>query len=513
MAAHLIADPDERISRDELELRARKGAAALAALGAKPDDAVAIIMRNDLANMEAMRATALAGVIGVPLNWHGAAQEVEGILSDSKSDIVIIHRDLIASIASALEGKTLIGVTPSPALKSAYQISEQDAAAAPDAPEWADLVAAAEPVTDRPRMRAMMRYTSGSTGKPKGIKRLPKQGAEPQDYYDTMRHVAPNMFLFRPDARFMTAAPMYHSAPSVLAAMAVAMEDMSALILPRFEPISFLETIEREKITHVYLVPTMMTRLLKLPEDVKAKYDLSSVEFCISTGSPFAHDVKKAMIDWWGPVFWETYGASEIGFMTMVSSEEALERPGTAGRIQLDGSIRIYSPEGELLPTGEVGVIYVRMDVFDDFDYSNDPEGRQHSEIDGHVSVGDMGRLDEDGFLFITDRKKDMIISGGANIFPTEIEAVLIDAPFIQDVAVFGAPDPEFGEKIVAAVQPMPEWAANESEVRDWLDGRLARFKHPRIIDFHDTLPREDSGKIFKQRLRAPYWDGAGRSI
>ncbi len=513
MSSPTIADPDDRISRDDLETHAAKGAACLAALGAKPDDAVAVIMRNDVTSITVMRALALAAVVGVPLNWHGAAQEVSDILEDSQSDIVIIHRDLIPPIASALEGKTVIGVTPPSALREAYKISDQDAAAMPDAPEWADLVDAADPVTDRPRMRAVMRYTSGSTGKPKGIRRLPKKGAEPQDFYATMRHIAPNMFFYRPGARYMTAAPLYHSAPSTLTNMAVAMEDMSVFILPRFEPISFLETIEHEKITHIYLVPTMMARLLKLPDDVKAKYDLSSVEFCVSTGSPWPHDVKVAMIDWWGPVFWETYGASEIGFMTMVSSQEALDRPGTAGRIQLGGSIRIYSPEGEILPAGEIGDIHVRMDVFGEFDYSNDPEGRQHSEIDGHISVGDMGWLDEDGFLFITDRKKDMIISGGANIFPTEIEAVLIDAPFIQDVAVFGAPDPEFGEKIVAAIQAMPGWQANDAEVRGWLEGRLARFKHPRIIDFHEALPREDSGKIFKPRLRAPYWEGAGRSI
>ena len=512
MTDHIIADPDARTTRRMLEARAAKGAGALAALGAQPDDRVAIIMRNDLASLEIMRASALAGVVGVPLNWHGAAQEVSDILADSHSDIVIIHRDLIPPIASALAGKTVIGVTPTPALIDAYRISA-DAASAGDAPEWADLVEAAEPVEGRTRMRAMMRYTSGSTGKPKGIRRLPKKGAAPQDFYETMRTIALNMFHYRPNARFLTAAPLYHSAPSTLANMALAVEDMSCFVLPRFDPVSFLETIEREKITHIYLVPTMMTRLLKLPDDVKAAYDVSSVEFCVSTGSPWPHDVKAAMIDWWGPVFWETYGASEIGFMTMVSSEEALARPGTAGRIQLGGSIRIYSPEGEALPAGEVGDIHVRMDVFGEFDYSNDPEGRQHSEIDGHVSVGDMGWLDEEGFLFITDRKKDMIISGGANIFPTEIEAVLIDAPFVQDVAVFGAPDPEFGEKIVAAIQPMPEWAADEAEVRSWLEGRLARFKHPRIIDFHEALPREDSGKIFKPRLRAPYWEGAGRSI
>ena len=199
--------------------------------------------------------------------------------------------------------------------------------------------------------------------------------------------------------------------------------------------------------------------------------------------------------------------------MTLVSSEEALARPGTAGRMQLGGSVRIYGEDDREAPVGETGVIHVRMDAFGSFDYSNDPEGRRAAEIDGHVSVGDMGRVDEDGYLFITDRKKDMIISGGANIFPAEIEAVLIEAPFVRDVAVFGAPDAELGERIVAAIEPAEDWPPDEAEVRAWLDGRLARMKHPRVIDFHDALPREDTGKIFKPRLRAPYWEGSGRRI
>ena len=173
--------------------------------------------------------------------------------------------------------------------------------------------------------------------------------------------------------------------------------------------------------------------------------------------------------------------------------------------------LRHRDEDGNEVPTGETGIIHVKMDAFGKFDYSNDPDARRAAEIDEHISVGDMGRLDEDGFLFITDRKKDMIISGGANIFPAEIEAVLIDAPFIRDVAVFGAPDEEFGERIVAAVELSAP--AGEAEVRAWLDGRLARFKHPRVIDFHDALPRHDSGKIFKQKLRAPYWEGSGRTI
>ncbi|MEM7545666.1 MAG: AMP-binding protein [Pseudomonadota bacterium] len=508
-----IADPDTAMTRDELEARGAKGAAALAALGVGPDDKVAVIMRNDLAHLEVMRGVSLAEAILVPLNWHAAAQEVADILADSGAEVVILHRDLIAPVESALAGKTVIAVTPDAALTAAYSSADQ-APASGTYPEWSDLLDAAAPVVGRPPMRAMMRYTSGSTGKPKGIRRIPAAtDSGPADYYAIMRRIAPEMFRFRPGGRFLTAAPLYHSAPGTLTAMALAMEDMAVHVLPRFDPVSFLEAIEREKITHIYLVPTMMSRLLKLPEDVKARYDTSSVEFCVSTGSPWPHEVKRAMIDWWGPVFWETYGASEIGFMTMVTSEEALARPGTAGRIQLGGSIRVYDADGQQLPPGEVGDIYVKMDAFGKFDYSNDPEGRKRAEIDEHVSVGDMGWLDEDGFLFITDRKKDMIISGGANIFPAEIEAVLIEAPFVTDVAVFGAPDEEFGEKIVAAIQPAAGWTPDADEVMRWLGGRLARFKQPRIIDFHNALPREDSGKIFKPRLRAPYWEGAGRSI
>ncbi|WP_340109220.1 AMP-binding protein [Pikeienuella sp. HZG-20] len=510
----VIRDGDEAISRAELEARGARGAGALIALGVRPDDVVATIMRNDIAHLEAMRASALAGAALCQLNWHGAAKEVGEILDDCAARVVIVHRDLIPALGAALTGngaRRVIGVAPGPALRAAYGIAADECAARPDPPEWAALRDAAAPAAPGERMRPMLRYTSGSTGKPKGIRRGYR--GKPTDYHQVLRRIAPEMMRMRSAGRFLTAAPLYHSAPSGLAAMAMAMGDMSLTVLPRFEPEGFLHAIEETRATHIYLVPTMMSRLLKLPEATRARFDASSVEFCVSTGSPFPHDLKLAMIAWWGPVFWETYGASEIGFMTMASSEEALRKPGTAGRIQLGGSILIIDEDGNEAPAGAVGDIHVKMDAFGQFDYSNDPEGRAKAEVRGHVSVGDLGWLDEEGYLFISDRKKDMIISGGANIFPAEIEAVLIEAPFIGDAAVFGAPDPEFGEKIVAAIEPAPGWTPDEAEVRAWLDGRLARMKHPRLIAFHDRLPREDSGKIFKQRLRAPYWEGAGRKI
>lgn len=505
-----VGDYDRRISPSALAHRAAKGAAALNAAGIGADTPVAVIMRNDLAQIEVMRAAAHAGAVIVALNWHGAAAEVAAICQDAGARHVIVHRDLIAALAPALAGRQVIGVTPGAALCAAYDISA-DAAQAGDAPEWADLVDVAEPAPNRQMMRPLLRYTSGSTGRPKGVRRT-RTGPR-KDFTNLLQQVADEMMGLHPGARFFTAAPVYHSAPSTLASAALVSPGVSTLLAPRFEPEDFLATIDRERITHIYLVPTMMSRLLKLPPEVKARYNLSSVEFAVSTGSPWPHDLKRAMIDWWGPVFWESYGATEIGFMTMASSADALERPGTAGRMQMGGTLMILDPDGNELPPGAVGEIYARMDVFGGFDYSNDPESRASAEKHGHFSVGDLGWVDEQGYLFITDRKKDMIISGGANIFPAEIEAVLMRAPFIRDVAVFGAPHPEFGEQVVAAIEPAAGWVPDKAQVMAFLEGQLARMKQPRIIDFHDRLPREDTGKVFKPRLRAPYWDSAGRQI
>ncbi len=511
MSEAMIADFDQQVPHEMFETRSAKGASALIAIGAGADVPVAVIMRNDLSQLEVMRAAALAGTVIVALNWHGATDEVMAICNDSGARIVIVHRDLIKSLKPALKGRTVIGVTPGPALCDAYGIDADSAAAAPDLPEWSALVDAQPPLESREMMRPLMRYTSGSTGAPKGVRRV-GQGPR-KDFEIVLSRVGTEMMRLKRGSRFFTAAPIYHSAPSTLTSAALVTKGASTFVAAKFDPEAFLAAIQEQRITHIYLVPTMMSRLLKLPEAVKARYDLSSIEYCVSTGSPWPHDLKVAMIDWWGPVFWESYGATEIGFMTMVSSEEALAKPGTAGRMQMGGTVLILDPDGNKLAAGEVGEIHARMDVFGGFDYSNDPESRLAAEKHGHISVGDLGWLDEDGFLFITDRKKDMIISGGANIFPAEIEAVLMRAPFIRDVAVFGAPDPEFGEQIVAAVEPAEGWTPDVAEVMDFLEGKLARFKQPRIVDFHEALPREDSGKIFKSRLRGPYWEGAGRKI
>ncbi|MEP0942921.1 MAG: AMP-binding protein [Rhizobiaceae bacterium] len=506
-----VADFDQCQTRTMLEQRASQGARALIALGAGADVPVALIMRNDLQQLEIMRAAALAGTVIVALNWHAAADEVLAICEDANARFVIIHRDLIEPLRPALKGLTVVAVTPGPALCEAYGIDNAQATADHKSVEWSGLVETHAALEDREIMRPLMRYTSGSTGTPKGVRRT--SSGPRKDFEAVLRRVGSEMLQLKPGSRFFTAAPIYHSAPSTLTSAALVSEDVSTVIAARFEPEAFMAAIEAHAITHIYLVPTMMSRMLKLPDEIKAKYDLSSVEYCVSTGSPWPHDLKVAMIEWWGPVFWESYGATEIGFMTMASSEDALARPGTAGRPQMGCTLLILDSDGNKLPNGKTGEIHARMEAFGSFHYSNDPQSKSDGEKFGHFSVGDLGWLDDEGYLFITDRKKDMIISGGANIFPAEIEAVLMRASFIRDVAVFGAPDPEFGEQIVAAIEPSDGWIPNKSDVIDFLQGKLARFKHPRLIDFHAALPREDSGKIFKPRLRAPYWETAGRKI
>lgn len=257
----------------------------------------------------------------------------------------------------------------------------------------------------------------------------------------------------------------------------------------------------------------MMVRLLKLPDEVKQKYDVSSLKFTLSTGSACPPDVKIQMIEWFGPVLHEAYGASELGFMTLIDSAGMLEKPKSVGKVLSGGSVKILEDRMHEVPTGEVGTIYLNLPTSTKFSYTNDEGSVADQRYADYTTVGDMGFVDEDGYIFISDRKKEMIISGGANIFPAEIENELIQMPEILDCAVFGAPDDEFGERIVAAIECAPGKKVALEDVQLFLQPRLAKFKIPRVLDVHEELPRQDSGKIFKAKLREPYWKNSGRSI
>jgi long-chain acyl-CoA synthetase len=343
---------------------------------------------------------------------------------------------------------------------------------------------------------------------PKGVRRpapTPAQTAAS----DRLRR---DIFGIVPGIRSVVPGPLYHSAPNAFAMRAGRIGELMAL-LPRFDPVELLQLIERQRIDTMFMVPTMFIRLLKLPENLRRRYDVSSLRFVIHAAAPCPPEVKAAMIDWWGPVIHEFYGSTESSAVTFASSADTLAKPGTVGRAVAGAELRILDDAGKILPVGEVGEIFTRFAELPDFTYHNQPEQRAAIDRDGFITSGDVGYLDADGYLFLCDRKRDMVISGGVNIYPAEIEAVLLRMAGVQDCAVFGIPDAEFGERLMAVVEASENSDLAPAEIEAHLKQHLAGYKVPRIIEMGRNLPREDSGKIFKRRLRDPYWRDAGRKI
>jgi long-chain acyl-CoA synthetase len=305
---------------------------------------------------------------------------------------------------------------------------------------------------------------------------------------------------------------MYHSAPNSYANASQNM-GLYTVLQPRFDAEDFLRLVEQHKLTHAIMVPTMFVRLLALPDDVKNKYDISSLQFITHGAAPCSPEVKRQMIDWFGPVINEYYGGTEMGLVSAVNSADALERPGTVGKALTGATIKIFDDEGKELGPNEVGDIYVGMKGMPDFTYHGHEEKRAEIGRQGLVCIGDVGCLDEDGYLFLRDRKIEMVISGGVNIYPAEVEATLVTMPGVADCAVFGIPDAEFGESLCAHVELEDGVAMDAAEVTAFMRAEVAGYKVPRTIEFADELPREDSGKIWKKKLRAPYWEGMDRQI
>jgi long-chain acyl-CoA synthetase len=303
---------------------------------------------------------------------------------------------------------------------------------------------------------------------------------------------------------------MYHSAPNGFGLRAVALADRLVL-MPRFDPEEVLALIARHRIDTVFLVPTMMVRLLRLPEAVRRRYDLSSLRHVTHAAAPCPPEVKRQFIEWWGPVLHEFYGATDLGAPTACDSEDWLRKPGTVGRLTEGAVVKILDDNGRECPVGMPGEIFASVDYMPDFTYHKRDAERRAMERDGLLSVGDVGYFDADGYLFLCDRKRDMVISGGVNIYPAEIEAVLTGIEGVLDCAVFGIPDAEYGEALCAAIRAVP--GTTEAAIRTALKAKLANFKVPRVIEFHDDLPRDDSGKLLKRKLREPHWQGAGRAI
>jgi len=493
-----------------IQQRALRGVSALTGLGVGEGDVVAIMLRNEPAFLEAMLIARLAGCHSCPINWHYKADEAGYILRDCGAKALIIHTDLLRQIEGGVPpGCHVIVVEPSAETAAAFRLTPEQCASPDGTTEWEAWLAAAPVYGGPPRnVRGSIPYSSGTTGRPKGVMRKTPDPAQ----YARMLEITQTALGIKQGMRTAIVAPLYHSAPASYGMQSLLFADL-VLIHERFDAERLLADIERHKLDRLYLVPTHFVRLLRLPDAVKQRYDVSSVAFVASTGSPCPPDVKKQMIDWWGPVINESYASSEAGFITLLSSAEARTHPASAGRPLLGADVRILNDAGEVLPPFEPGLIYCRQSAYPDFTYINRDADRKAIDREGLVAVGDVGYFDRDGYLYICDRKSDMVISGGVNIYPAEIEAVLITMPGVADCAVFGIPDAEFGEALAAHVQPHNGARLEREAVRLFLKERIADYKVPRVVEFSDALPREESGKIFKRRLRDPYWKDVGRRI
>lgn len=497
------------MERDLLTRRALQAARGLDALGVREGDAVALLLRNDFAFLEAQQAAAALGAYAVPINWHGKPEEVLYIVEDVRPRVIVGHADLLAPVRERFPVDTAVVTVPTPPeAVRAFALTDEAAAVPGGALEWNTWLAAFAPWDGPPmRSRATMIYTSGTTGRAKGVRREAATPEQARAYVELLRSV----YGLQPGVRALIAGPLYHSSPNAFARQALPACEVLAM-QTKFDPEAVLAAIERHRISHMVAVPTMFVRMLKLPEAVRRRYDLGSLRWVTHTGAPCAPETKRALMDWWGPVVYETYGGTEVGTATLSTPQDWLEFPGSVGRLTPGARMALYGEDGRPVAPGEVGEIFVRVPAYADFTYHNHPEKRREVERDGLISCGDVGYVKDD-HLYLCDRRADMVISAGVNIYPAEIEAVLLQCPAVRDCAVFGIPDDEMGESLVAAIECMPGAAPDAEAIRAFLAERLARYKVPRRIDFHAALPREDSGKIFKRRLRDPFWQGAGRRI
>jgi len=514
MSATLLFD-DRETNWSTFEDAVLRAASGFEQLGVSEDAVACIMLRNEPAFLVAAFAALRLGAYPCPVNWHYKADEAGWILSDSGAKVLVVHADLLPQIEAAVPRNVeVVVVAPHRAVTAAYGIARQRASVPAGTRAWDAWLASLPRWAGAPRRpRSSMPYTSGTTGRPKGVRRMPAPPEQAERMAELARETRYKGFGIEPGMRALLPGPLYHSAPNLYATQTMQLEDALLVLEPKFDAERTLALIERYRLTHAYLVPTMYVRMLKLPEKVKRCYDLSSIRLVAATGSPCAPDVKRAMIEWWGPVFHECYASSEAGVITSIDSEEALRKPGSAGRPVGVGALKILDEQGRELPPGQIGLIYARQPAYPDFTYNNNPAARAALERDGLWTLGDMGYVDADGYLFICDRASDMVISGGVNIYPAEIEAALHAMPGVHDCAVFGIPHEEFGEALAAAIQPEPGAALDAASVKAWLAARIAGYKVPRVVEFHPALPREDSGKIFKRRLREPHWEKAGRRI
>jgi long-chain acyl-CoA synthetase len=470
--------------------------------GLRPGDGLAALVPNGIAALEVYLTALQSGWYLTPVNWHFTVPEIAYIVRDSQAKAFFVHERFAAAGAGAAAAA---GVPASrricygavPGFTPVERVREGQPAGVP-----AGRVAG-----------TTMHYTSGTTGRPKGVRRE-LSGLDPDEAAE-LASALPQLFGITPGPPnvHLVTSPHYHTAVSVFGGAAFLMGHR-LVYMDGWDAERALALVQRFRVTNTHMVPTQFTRLLALPEEVRRRYDLSSMRWILHAAAPCPVGVKRAMLDWWGPRVYEYYAATEGGG-TLATPEDWLARPGTVGKPWPVSEVMVTGEDGEPCPPGVPGTVYLRSSLTD-FVYKGDPAKTQAARLRGFFTVGDIGYLDEDGYLFLCDRKADVIISGGVNIYPAEIEGEIIMHPQVADVAVFGIPDEEWGESVAAVVQPEegvaggPELAAS---ILASLEGRLARMKWPRRIDFTAALPRDPSGKLLKRCLRDPYWAGRDTAI
>jgi long-chain acyl-CoA synthetase len=477
----------------ELADRTARLANWITALGVRPDDHVAVWMGNGAECVELMIAGISAGVWITPINWHLTRDEIAYVLADSGARALFVDEAYADGARALFEGPIVVaGDELEAGLRAA-----SDAPPEPDAPAGGPMI-----------------YTSGTTGRPKGVKRhRPTTLAAARD---AQLAYARALGLSGPGPHLIT-GPCYHAAPLMYAIYAQT-AGAPVIVMARWDERTALALIREREVGQTHLVPTMMTRLLRLPDEERAAFSAPALHLVLHGAAPIARATKQRMIDWWGPVLVEYWGATESGVITLTSSAEWLAHPETVGRVQPAWEVFATDADDQRLPPGETGLLYARHRTTPHlFEYHGAPDKTAASFLDSHTfTIGDIGRVDEDGWVYLADRQSHTIISGGVNIYPAEIEAVLHEHPAIADVAVFGIPDDDWGESVKAAIELRaghPASSALAAEILRFARERLAGYKVPRSIDFEAALPRHASGKLYLRKLRDPYWSGRNRRI
>lgn len=493
--AYIMAATGETVTYRQLDDQSNRIAQLFRSLGLRPRDHIAIFLENNPRFFEICWGAQRAGLVYSAISSRLTAPEVEYIVKDCGATLFVTSTYLVdkaAELTGLMPGvanRYMIGGT------SAGYRSWEEAVARQPATRIADEIAGHD-----------MLYSSGTTGRPKGV--LPVVEPQPIDADNPLLQITRKLYQMDESTIYLSPAPLYHAAP-LRFNMTVMKLGGTSVIMEQFDAEAFLRLVPKYRITHTQLVPTMFVRFLKLPDEARLKYDMSSLRCAIHAAAPCPIPVKEKMIEWWGPIIWEYYGGTEGNGLTMCNSTEWLAHKGTVGRAVV-GQLRICDDAGNELPPGEPGTVYFAGGRA--FEYHNDPKKTAESRnARGWTTLGDVGYVDPDGFLHLTDRKAFMIISGGVNIYPQEAENLLINHPKVMDCAVFGVPNEEFGEEVKAVVQPRDMSDAGPQlaeELLAYCRQNLSTLKCPRSIDFEPELPRHPTGKLYKRLLRDRYWQG-----